>query len=233
MLAAAVLIAAGLAGCASVPSPGSPQGQSAQEFSSPQADASALQDTPLLGSDAPAWRGQRRPGAAYGRSYRFDPGAAASLDPARILNGELPPDTPHDASPASSELNAELATYALGYLGVRYRSGGSSPESGFDCSGLVGYVSRKVLGLNLPRRAEDMSHVGEQVDMGDLQPGDLVFYNTLRRKFSHVGIYLGDGRFVHSPASGGRVRIESMDLAYWKARFNGARRLAAAEAALP
>ncbi|WP_233146382.1 C40 family peptidase [Pigmentiphaga sp. NML080357] len=155
------------------------------------------------------------------------PRAETPADPEKILSGEWQ----DDPSETDSANVAELATYALNYLGVPYRMGGSSPEAGFDCSGLVGYVSREVLGLQLPRRAEEMSRIGEPVKISELQPGDLVFYNTLRRKFSHVGIYLGDGRFVHSPSSGGVVRIESMDLAYWKKRFNGARRLASAESA--
>ena len=146
-------------------------------------------------------------------------------DPAKILADEWQ-STPDTILPPTSE----LASQALDYLGVRYRMGGSSPDTGFDCSGLVAYVTRQVLGLNLPRRSEEMSRLGQTVEKAELQPGDLVFYNTLRRKFSHVGIYLGDGRFVHSPSSGGVVRIESMDMSYWKNRFNGARRIAAIEA---
>ena len=130
---------------------------------------------------------------------------------------------------ADPSANAGLATYALNYLGVPYRFGGASPASGFDCSGLVAYVSQAVLGLKLPRQSEQMIAAGAPVSQADLRPGDLVFYNTLHRKYSHVGIYLGDGRFVHSPSSGGVVRIESMDVAYWKKRFNGARRLASSE----
>ncbi|MPS29132.1 MAG: peptidoglycan endopeptidase [Alcaligenaceae bacterium] len=155
------------------------------------------------------------------------PSRTEPLDPESILSGQWQ----DDKADAGLGGQAELAAYALNYLGVRYRLGGSSPEAGFDCSGLVTYVSREVLGLQLPRRAEEISRVGDPIDIGDLQPGDLVFYNTLRRKFSHVGIYLGDGRFVHSPSSGGVVRVESMDMAYWKKRFNGARRLASSESA--
>lgn len=146
-------------------------------------------------------------------------------DPAKILADEWQP-TPDTLLPPTSELAAQ----ALDYLGVRYRMGGSSPDTGFDCSGLVAYVTRQVLGLNLPRRSEEMSRIGQTIEQSELQPGDLVFYNTLRRKFSHVGIYLGDGRFVHSPSSGGVVRVENMDMSYWKNRFNGARRIASIEA---
>jgi cell wall-associated NlpC family hydrolase len=86
-------------------------------------------------------------------------------------------------------------------------------------------VFKESWGANLPRTAEEISRVGQKVESRDLQPGDLVFYHTLRHAFSHVGIYLGDNRFIHSPAAGGAIRIESMDLAYWKKRFNGARRI--------
>lgn len=116
---------------------------------------------------------------------------------------------------------------ALGLIGIRYRRGGSSPETGFDCSGFVGHVFREGLGLYLPRNATQISKTGEAVTTRDLQPGDLVFFNTMRRAFSHVGIYLGDDKFVHSPRSGGSVRIESMSDSYWRKRFNGARRIAA------
>ena len=110
-------------------------------------------------------------------------------------------------------------------IGIRYKYGGSAPESGLDCSGLVRYVFKQVWGKELPRTSEEISQLGQKVDKQDLQPGDLVFYNTLRHSFSHVGIYLGDQKFIHAPSRGGQVRIESMDLSYWKKRFNGARRI--------
>ncbi len=120
---------------------------------------------------------------------------------------------------------ARLAIEAMSLVGIHYRRGGNSPENGLDCSGLVRYVFREAHGTELPRTSAEISKMGETVDKKDLQPGDLVFFNTLRRTFSHVGIYLGDNKFIHAPSSGGAVRIESMDLAYWKARFNGARRI--------
>jgi cell wall-associated NlpC family hydrolase len=120
---------------------------------------------------------------------------------------------------------SELAFRAMGMIGIRYKYGGNVPESGLDCSGLVRYVFKEAWGANLPRTSEEISRVGETVDSKDLRPGDLVFYNTLKRSFSHVGIYLGDNKFIHAPSGGGKVRIESMDLSYWKNRFNGARRI--------
>ncbi len=118
-----------------------------------------------------------------------------------------------------------LAIEAMSLIGIHYRRGGSSPEHGLDCSGLVRYVFRQANGTELPRTSAEISQMGEKVEKKDLQPGDLVFFNTLKRTFSHVGIYLGDNKFIHAPSSGGAVRIESMDLDYWKARFNGARRI--------
>lgn len=120
---------------------------------------------------------------------------------------------------------SELAMQAMGLLGIRYKKGGNTPENGLDCSGLVRYVFKEAWGKILPRTSEELSRMGDHVAKQDLQPGDLVFYNTLRRGFSHVGIYLGDSKFIHAPSSGGQVRIESMEVGYWKSRFNGARRI--------
>ena len=129
------------------------------------------------------------------------------------------------AATQAATQTGELVMRALSLIGVRYRRGGNSEESGLDCSGLVDLVFRDTLGLKLPRRAEEISKVGDKVDKEELKPGDLVFFNTLRRAFSHVGIYLGDGRFVHAPSKGSQVRVESMDQPYWTKRFNGARRV--------
>ena len=120
---------------------------------------------------------------------------------------------------------ANLAVEAMSLVGIHYRRGGSSPEHGLDCSGLVRYVFKEAAGAELPRTSAEISKLGENVDKKDLQPGDLVFFNTLKHAFSHVGIYLGDNKFIHAPSAGGAVRIDSMDLSYWKNRFNGARRI--------
>jgi cell wall-associated NlpC family hydrolase len=119
----------------------------------------------------------------------------------------------------------ELAIHAMSYIGTPYRAGGSSPDVGFDCSGLVQYVYGRGAGISLPRTAQEMSTVGTPVDVADLQPGDLVFFNTLRRPYSHVGIYIGDHRFVHAPTARGAVQIADMRRRYWQSRFDGARRL--------
>ncbi|CAM4143500.1 C40 family peptidase [Kerstersia similis] len=131
------------------------------------------------------------------------------------------------ASHGSSDADSALVSSALEHLGVRYKWGGTNPDTGFDCSGLVVYAARESLGLQLPRSASEMAHEGKAVSRAELQPGDLVFFNTLGRRFSHVGIYVGDNQFVHAPNSKGVVRIESMDIRYWSKRFNGARRLSA------
>ncbi len=122
---------------------------------------------------------------------------------------------------------SELVVNAMGFLGVPYKRGGNSAETGFDCSGFVRAIYEQSVGLILPRRAEQQAAATQNIDKNDLQPGDLVFFNTMKRAFSHVGIYVGDGKFIHSPKPGAEVRVESMTLAYWKGRFDGARRVAA------
>ena len=122
---------------------------------------------------------------------------------------------------------SELVIQAMGLLGVPYKSGGTSEEKGFDCSGFVRYMYEKSVGLVLPRRAEEQAKVTEEISRSELKPGDLVFFNTLKRTFSHVGIYVGDGKFIHAPRPGKAVRVDDMREAYWQQRFNGARRVQA------
>jgi hypothetical protein len=122
---------------------------------------------------------------------------------------------------------SELVVNAMGFLGVPYRRGGSSAETGFDCSGFVKAMYEQTLGHILPRRANEQAAATQRIDRQELQPGDLVFFNTLRRTFSHVGIYVGDNKFIHAPKPGAQVRVEDMGLPYWAARFDGARRVVA------
>lgn len=153
--------------------------------------------------------------------------ACVALRPALAQNigtADAPPDAVANLGVARA-LDAVLER-ALSLRGTRYRAGGTSPETGFDCSGFVGYLYRDILGFQLPRSANEIWRFGRKVEREDLRPGDLVFYNTLKRPFSHVGIYLGDNQFVHAPASGGAVRIVNMDERYWAARWNGAKRVA-------
>lgn len=119
----------------------------------------------------------------------------------------------------------ELVLKGLELVGINYRRGGTNPDSGLDCSGFVQVVFRDAVGLLLPRTAKEQSEVGNVVDKTELKPGDLVFFNTMRRAFSHVGIYLGDNRFMHSPRTGAEVRVEDMSQSYWVKRYNGARRI--------
>lgn len=114
---------------------------------------------------------------------------------------------------------------ALDLIGVRYKFGGVSPDKGLDCSGLVRYVFEQVTGVTLPHSAREQAKIGDKVDLDELQPGDLVFFNTRRFAFSHVGIYLGDNSFIHAPNRRSSVKVASIEGRYWKKRFNGARRL--------
>ena len=122
---------------------------------------------------------------------------------------------------------SELVVTAMGFLGVPYKRGGNTFETGFDCSGFVRAMYEQTVGLILPRKAEQQAAATQQIEKSELQPGDLVFFNTLRRTFSHVGIYVGEGKFIHSPKPGAQVRVEDMQKSYWHSRFDGARRVTA------
>lgn len=125
---------------------------------------------------------------------------------------------------SADDVQGEVVLRALALVRAPYRYGGRTP-AGFDCSGFVGYVFSETAGVALPRRSEEMSRLGESLSSDHWAAGDLVFFNTLGRPYSHVGIYVGDGRFIHAPARRGRVRVESIADPYWAVRFNGARRL--------
>ena len=139
----------------------------------------------------------------------------------------VPPELPKAETAPVGERRAEALLQALLALGLDYRYGGDSPETGFDCSGLVAHVFREAYGIRLPQNARAQSEYGVRVSLAELRAGDLVFYNTLNRPFSHVGIYLGDGRFVHAPKTGAQVRVEPIRGNYWMKRFDGARRIQA------
>lgn len=130
---------------------------------------------------------------------------------------------------------SDMVITAMNFLGVRYQRGGNDADVGFDCSGFTRQVFETSLGLVLPRRADEQARADGLVKVrkDELQPGDLVFFNTLRRTFSHVGIYVGDGKFIHSPRTGSEVRIEDMRQSYWQRRFDGARRVTAEAKAQP
>lgn len=140
------------------------------------------------------------------------------------------PNKPIPTKPSLSKIQVEgdareVIMVALGLLDTGYQFGGSNPEAGLDCSGLVKYVYKNALQVELPRSAAEMAQATHPVEKDQLKPGDLVFFNTLGRPFSHVGIYLGDGNFIHAPSSKGKVRIESINNSYFAPRFEGARSL--------
>ncbi|MBP6765190.1 MAG: C40 family peptidase [Rubrivivax sp.] len=143
--------------------------------------------------------------------------------------GILPTASQLDANPIVQQMRdvaSDMVLSAMNFLGVPYRLGGNTAEQGFDCSGFTRYVFENSLGLVLPRRADQQAQNAGllKIRREELKPGDLVFFNTMRRAFSHVGIYIGEGRFIHAPRTGAEVRIEDMRQAYWSKRFNGARR---------
>lgn len=123
----------------------------------------------------------------------------------------------------------DVALYALSLADTPYRYGGNSGDDGFDCSGFVQHVYLNTLGIRLPRTSAEMSNAGEPLDASQLRPGDLVFFNTRQRPFSHVGIYVGEERFVHSPSSGKAIMVTSMREKYWRDRYNGARRVTSSD----
>jgi len=160
----------------------------------------------------------------------------AVAPPAAKVVADAPPAGP--GAPLSllrqlHERTSEMAVAAMDFVGIRYRRGGESTETGFDCSGFTRHVFAMSLGMMLPRRADEQATAPGFVAVrrDDLQPGDLVFFNTLRRSFSHVGIYIGANRFIHAPRTGASIRTEDMSFAYWAKRYNGARRLTSAAAA--
>jgi len=151
--------------------------------------------------------------------------STAAVQPAAGLSADIRvAKTP--ALPVSGAPDArDLAQAALTQLGIKYRYGGKTPVTGFDCSGLVVYAAEQSLGLKLPHHAASLARLGTEVQRKNLRVGDLVFFNTRGKRFSHMGIYLGEQQFVHAPRTGAVVRVERMDKPYWQKRYNGARRL--------
>lgn len=121
----------------------------------------------------------------------------------------------------------EMVLFALGLLDTGYRFGGRNPEAGLDCSGMVAWIVENISGKRLPHNAAQIADRTRPIELSQLQPGDLVFFNTLKRRHSHMGIYIGDGRFVHAPSSKGRVRVERLDNRYFAPRIDGVRTLVA------
>lgn len=135
------------------------------------------------------------------------------------------------AKETAGEKANDIVLQAMGLLGIPYKHGGTKVETGFDCSGFVRYMYEKSVGRLLPRRADDQARATEKIDRTELKPGDLVFFNTMKRAFSHVGIYVGDGKFIHSPSTGKSIQVDDMRAAYWQKRFTGARRVQSSSSA--
>jgi cell wall-associated NlpC family hydrolase len=154
-------------------------------------------------------------------SLQMGPAFAQSL----TESDPLPKSFASTVSSAVVDKTETLINNAMQLIGVRYRWGGNTPQSGLDCSGFVRYVFNDTFGFLLPRKSAQMSKVGLQIGKEELQPGDLVFFNTMRHAFSHVGIYVGDNKFIHAPSRGKSIRVDDMTKIYWEKRYNGARRL--------
>lgn len=140
--------------------------------------------------------------------------------------GSVPPTAeraPTVRTSGYSQKGIEVTLFALGLIDTGYRFGGKNPEAGLDCSGMVSYIYDKAAGLNVRGSAADIARLGQPVERAELRPGDLVFFNTLGRSFSHVGVYIGNERFVHAPSSGGRVRIDTLNQRYYAQHFESAR----------
>lgn len=178
------------------------------------------------------------PTDAANRRARTGPAASPSifallaLSAAMLLNAcSIAPPQP-DAEPARpaasnplaiSEAGNEVAFYALDLIGIGYRFGGKNPQAGLDCSGMVSYVYRQAAGMNVSGSAADIARRGKEIDRQSLRPGDLVFFNTMNKPFSHVAIYIGENRFVHAPSTNGKIRIDRLDNRYYAQRYQMAR----------
>ncbi|MBV8037886.1 MAG: C40 family peptidase [Pelomonas sp.] len=192
-------------------------GQSLQQQQQASADRTATQPSPAT-----------KPAPAQDAVSRF-------LSERGLLNGGAEPSGSSRLLASVRDTASDLVLSAMNFLGVRYKLGGNSVENGFDCSGFTRHIFEMSVGLVLPRRADEQAKDSSlaAIRREELKPGDLVFFNTMRRTFSHVGIYVGEGKFIHAPRSGSAVRVEDMRDSYWAKRFTGARRAdlkAAAEA---
>jgi cell wall-associated NlpC family hydrolase len=154
---------------------------------------------------------------------------AASILTANLLAAcsiIVPPDSNHQTgSPQAQPQGNEIVMFAMALMDSGYQFGGSNPESGLDCSGMVSYIYQQVMGLKLPHNAAQIAQAGREINTSALTPGDLVFFNTTGKPYSHVGIYIGDGRFIHAPGQDGKIRISSLKSEYFEKRLEAARTL--------
>jgi cell wall-associated NlpC family hydrolase len=204
--------AQGLAQAAVSPPPGTMMGaygQSLQQQASAEAKASAK----TTAQPAPVQQAPAQDAVSRFLSERGLLNAAEPSGPSRLLS-------------SVRDTASDLVLSAMNFLGVRYTRGGNSVENGFDCSGFTRHIFEMSVGLVLPRRADEQAKANTLLPIrkDELKPGDLVFFNTMRATFSHVGIYVGEGKFIHAPRTGSAVRVEDMRDSYWSKRFTGARR---------
>lgn len=148
--------------------------------------------------------------------------AGCSSSPKPVINPIV--EHPPSQSPPASR-HADVLFEAFSHVGTPYRYGGSSPSTGFDCSGLIHYVYNKAAGVALPRTTSGLYSLKSNHPQTPLQPGDLLLFATGGRKVDHAGIYVGDGRFLHAPSSGGKVRVDSLHAGYWQRSYLGSRRV--------
>ncbi|MFC3532197.1 C40 family peptidase [Vogesella facilis] len=148
---------------------------------------------------------------------------STSQPPAR--KAKAPARTVTLSSLQADGVGREILFYTMSMLDIDYQFGGSNPEAGLDCSGLVAYIYKNAAGVSLPHNAAQIASLARPVGNGQLRVGDLVFFNTQGRAFSHMGIYIGDGKFVHAPRSNSTIRVERLDNSYFAARYEGARTL--------
>ncbi|BCR03768.1 hypothetical protein DESUT3_08370 [Desulfuromonas versatilis] len=193
-----------------------------------------MPDWALPGLAPEAWKPPLQiPATPPRRTVRLlEPSVANQEDSGDPLQIEPPPLYPEfSLEPSPEELigkilddtGLQVMQAALEQMGAPYASGGSSPK-GFDCSGLVHYAYSQI-GLDVPRSSQELYKIADKVDMTELQPGDLVFFRIYRRRISHVGIFVGEDRFVHAPSRGKRVSISSLEEPYWSRHLVGAGRL--------
>lgn len=206
----AVAQAQGVAQAATAPPPGTMMGAYGQSLQQQQA---VVDKAAPAAKPAPAANNNAGDAVSRFLSERGLLNASEPSAPARLLS------TVRDTA-------SDLVLSAMNFLGVRYTRGGNSVENGFDCSGFTRHIFEMSVGLVLPRRADEQAKDSSlaAIRRDELKPGDLVFFNTMRATFSHVGIYVGEGKFIHAPRTGSAVRVEDMRDAYWAKRFTGARR---------
>ncbi len=197
---------------ASTPPAGTMMGAYGQSLQQQGTVATSAEKATKPANAAPAATDKQDPVSRF-LSERGLLNAAESSAPGRLLTSV------RDAA-------SDLVMSAMNFLGVRYVRGGNSVENGFDCSGFTRHIFEMSVGMVLPRRADEQARDSSLLSIRkeDLKPGDLVFFNTMRATFSHVGIYVGEGKFIHAPRTGSAVRVEDMRDAYWAKRFTGARR---------